>query len=82
VRPFDALNHAVRTKEILAALARHGFADLPSQIDLPKGFWQKWLPAASPQHGGTGPPGRRRAGANLREAWPMVVDAAPLCRTM
>ena len=48
MRPFNVLNHAVRAKEILAVLARHGFADLLGQIDLPTGFWQRWLPAPSP----------------------------------
>ncbi len=49
MRPFDVLNHAVRAKEILAILARHGFADLLSQMDLPAGFWQRLLPAAPPR---------------------------------
>jgi ubiquinone biosynthesis protein len=49
VRPFNVLNHAVRAKEIIAVLARHGFADLLSQVDLPQGFWQRWLPAPPPR---------------------------------
>ena len=32
---FDVLHHAVRAKEILAVLARHGFAELIGQLDLP-----------------------------------------------
>jgi ubiquinone biosynthesis protein len=44
VRPFDLLSHAVRAKEIVAVIARHGFADLLSQIDLPAGFWQRFVP--------------------------------------
>jgi ubiquinone biosynthesis protein len=44
VRPFNVLQHAVRAKEIVAVLARHGFADLLTQIDLPAGFWQRLLP--------------------------------------
>lgn len=44
MKPFDALHHAVRAKEILAVLTRHGFADFLSQIDLPRGFWQRLLP--------------------------------------
>jgi ubiquinone biosynthesis protein len=47
VKPFELLRHAVRAKEILTVLARHGFADLVDQIDLPKGFWQQWLPQPS-----------------------------------
>lgn len=48
MKPFDLLRHAVRAKEILAVLARHGFADLIDQIDLPAGFWQKFLPQPGP----------------------------------
>lgn len=59
MRPFNALQHAVRAKEILAVLARHGFADLLSQIDLPTGFWQRLLPAQPP---------RRSLGERLRLA--------------
>jgi len=44
VTPFNVLNHAVRAKEILGVLARHGFADLLGQIDLPPGFWRRLLP--------------------------------------
>lgn len=40
-------------------LARHGFADLLSQIDLPAGFWQRLLPH---------PPQRRSLGERLRLA--------------
>lgn len=42
---FDVLQHAVRAKEILAVLARHGFADLIAKLDLPTGFWQRLLPS-------------------------------------
>ena len=42
--PFDLLNQAVRAKEILSVLARHGFADLISQVDWPSGFWQRFAP--------------------------------------
>lgn len=59
MRAFDVLSHAVRAKEILAVLARHGFADLLSQIDLPAGFWQRLLPH---------PPPRRSLGERLRLA--------------
>lgn len=59
MRPFDVLHHAVRAKEVLAILARHGFADLLSQIDLPPGFWQRLLPQ---------PPLRRSLGERLRLA--------------
>ncbi len=44
MRPFNVLHHAVRAKEILAILTRHGFADFLGQIDLPAGFWQRLIP--------------------------------------
>ena len=44
MRAFNVFNHAVRAKEILAVLARHGFSDLLGQLDLPAGFWQRLLP--------------------------------------
>jgi ubiquinone biosynthesis protein len=56
---FDVLQHAVRAREILAVLARHGFADLIAQLDLPAGFWQRLLPAGRP---------RRSAGERIRLA--------------
>lgn len=43
------LAHAARAREILAVLARHGFAELLSQLDLPAGFWSRLLPAPSPE---------------------------------
>jgi ubiquinone biosynthesis protein len=49
VKPINVLHEAVRAKEILAVLARHGFADLLSQIDLPAGFWQRLLPQPPPR---------------------------------
>ncbi len=49
MRPFDVLSHAVRAKEILAVLARHGFGELLSQIDLPAGFWTRLLPQPGPR---------------------------------
>lgn len=38
MKPFDLLANAVRAKEIAAVLARHGFADLLEQLDLPAGI--------------------------------------------
>ena len=49
MRAVNVLHHAVRAKEIFAVLARHGFADLLSQIDLPPGFWQRLLPQPPPR---------------------------------
>ncbi|MBI5691372.1 MAG: AarF/ABC1/UbiB kinase family protein [Verrucomicrobia bacterium] len=45
---FDVLQHAVRAKEILSVLARHGFADLIAKLELPAGVWQRLLPAPTP----------------------------------
>jgi ubiquinone biosynthesis protein len=45
---FDVLQHAVRAKEILTVLARHGFADLVSKLELPSGLWQRLLPYPGP----------------------------------
>lgn len=45
MNPFDLIGHAVRAKEIIAVLARHGFADLLTQIELPPGLLQRLLPA-------------------------------------
>jgi ubiquinone biosynthesis protein len=42
VKPF--LVHAVRAKEIASVLARHGFADLLDQLEVPPGIWQKLVP--------------------------------------
>jgi ubiquinone biosynthesis protein len=44
VKPF--LVHAVRAKEIATVLARHGFADLLDQLEVPPGIWQKLVPQA------------------------------------
>lgn len=49
MKPFDLLSHAVRAKEILTVLARHGFADLISQIEWPSGFWQRFAPHSAEQ---------------------------------
>ena len=38
---FNFLSHAGRAKEILGALAKHGYADLINQVDLPEGVWQR-----------------------------------------
>lgn len=38
MKPFELFSHAVRAKEIVGVLARHGFADLLDQFDLPAGL--------------------------------------------
>jgi ubiquinone biosynthesis protein len=45
VKPFDLFSHAVRAKEVFAVLARHGFADLLDQIDLPMGIRNRLAPS-------------------------------------
>jgi ubiquinone biosynthesis protein len=42
VKPF--FSQAVRAKEIAAVFARHGFADLLDQLDLPDGVWRRIAP--------------------------------------
>lgn len=42
MKPF--FTQAVRAKEIAAVLARHGFADLLDQLDLPDGVWRRFAP--------------------------------------
>jgi len=44
VKPF--LVHAVRAKEIAGVLARHGFADLLDQLEVPHGIWRRLVPQA------------------------------------
>jgi len=41
VKPLHLFNNAVRAKEIFSVLARHGFADLLDQLDLPAGIRQR-----------------------------------------
>lgn len=41
---FNLLSHAGRAKDIIAVLARHGFADLLNQVDLPGTIWEKLIP--------------------------------------
>lgn len=47
---FDILSHAGRAKDILSALARHGFSNLLNQVDLPAGIWQRLLPNPPEPH--------------------------------
>ena len=42
--PFNILAHAVRVKEIIAVAARCGFTELLDQLELPSGFWQRFIP--------------------------------------
>jgi ubiquinone biosynthesis protein len=42
--PFTLVTHAVRAKEIIAVAARCGFTELLDQLELPSGFWQRFIP--------------------------------------
>lgn len=42
--PFTLVAHAVRAKEIIAVAARCGFSELLDQLELPAGFWQRFIP--------------------------------------
>lgn len=57
--PFTLVTHAVRAKEIIAVAARSGFGELLDQIELPPGFWQRFIPRPSV---------RRPAYVRIREA--------------
>lgn len=50
MKPFDFFSNAVRAKEIFTVLARHGFADLLNQIELPSGVWARFVPQATTPH--------------------------------
>lgn len=50
MKAFDLLSHAGRAKDILGILARHGFADWLTQVELPSGFLQKLLPHPATTH--------------------------------
>ncbi len=50
MKAFDLLSHAGRAKDILGVLAKHGFADLISHLELPTGFWQRLLPQPAVEH--------------------------------
>lgn len=43
MKAFDLLGNAVRAKEIFTVLARHGFADLLNQLDLPAGLRRRFV---------------------------------------
>jgi ubiquinone biosynthesis protein len=43
VKPFTLVSHAVRAKEIISVVARHGFVDLINQIDLPAGLRLRFI---------------------------------------
>ena len=44
LKPFDLLANAVRAKEIVVVLVRHGFAEIIEQIETPGAWWQRFVP--------------------------------------
>jgi ubiquinone biosynthesis protein len=48
VNPLELFSHAVRAKEIISVLARHGFADLLDQLDLPAALRRRLVPHPRP----------------------------------
>lgn len=41
MKAFNVLGHAGRAREIIAILAKHGYANLLNQLDLPEAIWQR-----------------------------------------
>ncbi len=44
LKPFDLLANAMRAKEIVVVLVRHGFAEVIEQIETPNAWWQRFVP--------------------------------------
>jgi ubiquinone biosynthesis protein len=44
LKPFDLLANALRAKEIVIVLVRHGFAEIIEQIETPDAWWQRFVP--------------------------------------
>ena len=49
MKPFDLLGNAVRVKEIFSVFAKHGFADLVNQLDLPAGIPRRFRSEPGPR---------------------------------
>jgi len=49
VKPFDLLGNAVRVKEIFSVFAKHGFADLLNELDLPAGIPRRFRSEPRPR---------------------------------
>ena len=76
MKPFDLFSHAVRAKEIVGVLARHGFSDLLDQFDLPAGLRQRLV---SREHPGSNAWERIRL--TLEELGPAFVKCGQLMST-
>ncbi len=44
MKPLTFLSNAARAKDIFAVLARHGFANLLTQLDPQEGLWKRFIP--------------------------------------
>jgi ubiquinone biosynthesis protein len=44
LKPFDLLANAMRAKEIVTVLVRHGFAEIIEQIETPHTWWSRFVP--------------------------------------
>ena len=71
--PFNLLSHAVRAKEIIAVAARCGFTELLDQLELPSGFWQRFIPRPSKRL-----PAYVRIRAALEDLGPAFIKAGQL----
>ncbi len=71
--PFALVTHAVRAKEIIAVAARCGFGELLDQLELPAGFWQRFIPRPAHRL-----PAYERIRAGLEELGPAFIKAGQM----
>jgi ubiquinone biosynthesis protein len=71
--PFALVTHAVRAKEIIAVAARCGFGELLDQLELPTGFWQRFIPRPAHRL-----PAYERIRAGLEELGPAFIKAGQM----
>lgn len=71
--PFALVTHAVRAKEIIAVAARCGFGELLDQLELPAGFWQRFIPRPAERL-----PAYERIRAGLEELGPAFIKAGQM----
>lgn len=50
MNPFEFVTNAVRAKEIVTVLVRHGFGEIVQQLNLPPGLLQRMVTPAGPRH--------------------------------
>ncbi len=71
--PFTLVTHAVRAKEIIAVVARCGFSEFLDQLELPPGFWQRFIPRPAERL-----PAYERIRTALEELGPAFIKAGQL----